>query len=104
VAIHAKNSLRRACITQVLDLPLTITALEAVGTKGLVTGENGQVLNLVATTATTICAIIAYQGAITKKEEIRVRVEEGATGIAFEATDVPSVARCTQSALNYCQK
>jgi hypothetical protein len=64
VAIHAEDSLRSASIAQVLDLPLTIAALEAIGAKRLVSGQYGQILNLVPTTATTICAIIADQGAI----------------------------------------
>ena len=40
MAVHTKDALRCAGIAQILDLPLAIPALEAVGAKGLVTCED----------------------------------------------------------------
>lgn len=41
----------------------------------------------------TICAIVTYQRAIAEEQQVCVRVEEGAAGVATEAVNVPSVTR-----------
>jgi hypothetical protein len=41
VARHAEDALRGAGIAQVLDLALAVAAAEAVGTEGLVAGQDG---------------------------------------------------------------
>ena len=61
MTVHAEYALRRAGISQVLNLFLAIAALEAVCTKGLVSREDGQVLNLVPTAAAAVCAVVANQ-------------------------------------------
>jgi hypothetical protein len=38
-----------------------------------------------------ICAVVAYQRAVAEQQQVRVRVEQGAAGVAAEAVDVPSV-------------
>jgi hypothetical protein len=91
VARHAEDALRRAGIAQVLDLALAVTAAETVGAEGLVARQDGQVLDLVAAVVAAICAVVAYQRAIAEQQQVRVRVEQGAAGIAAEAVDVPSV-------------
>lgn len=83
-----------AGIAQILDLALAIPAAEAVGAESLVSGQDGQVLDLVVAVVAAVGAVVAYQRAVTKEEEVRVRVEQGAAGVAAEAVDVPSVAGC----------
>lgn len=89
---HAEDTLRGASIAQILNLALAVPAPEAVCTKGLVAGQDGQVLDLVAAVVAAVCAIVAYQGAVAEEQQIGIRVEQGAAGVAAEAVDVPSVA------------
>jgi hypothetical protein len=60
VAVHAENALRRPRISQVLNLPLAIAALEAIGTEGLIASQYGKVLNLVSAITAAVGAIVAY--------------------------------------------
>jgi hypothetical protein len=89
---HAEYALRRASIAKVLNLALAVPASEAVGTESLVTGQDGQVLDLVAAVIAAVCAVVAYQRAVAEKQQIRIRVEEGTASVAAEAVDVPSVS------------
>jgi hypothetical protein len=92
VAVHTEHALGGPCIAQVLDLLFAVPTSKAAGTVGLVTREDGQVLDLVAAGAAAIGAAVADERAIAKEEEVRIGVEEGSAGIASEAVDVPSVA------------
>ena len=103
MAIHTEDTLRRAGVTQILDLPLAIPAFEAVGAKGLVAGEDCWILDLVTTAATAVRAIVANQGAIPKQQEVRIGIEEGITGIAAKAVNMPPVSRCIESAAVLCK-
>ena len=94
MAGHAEDALGSACIAQVLDLPLAIPAPEAVGAKGLVAGQDGEVFDLVAAVIAAVGAVVADQGAVSEQQQVGVRVEQGAAGVAAEAVDVPSVAGC----------
>ena len=94
MARHAEDALRRAGIAQILDLALAVPTPETVRTEGLVTRQDGQVFDLVAAVVTAVRAIVAYQRAIAEEQEVRIRVEEGAAGVAAEAVDVPSVPSC----------
>jgi hypothetical protein len=49
VAIHAKDSLRRPGIAQILDFPFAVPASKALGTESLFAGQDGQILDLVPT-------------------------------------------------------
>ena len=91
MARHAENTLRGTGISKVLNLALAVPAPEAVGTEGLVSSENGQVLNLVAAVVAAVCAVIAYQGPIAEEQEVGVGIEECTAGVAAEAVNVPSV-------------
>jgi hypothetical protein len=92
VAGHAEDTLRGAGIAQVLDLALAVPTPEAVGTEGLVAGQDGQVLDLVAAMIATVGTVVAYQGAVAEEQQVRIRVEEGAARVAAEAVDMPSVS------------
>jgi hypothetical protein len=94
VARHAEDSLRGAGIAQILDLALAVSTPEAVGTESLVARQNSQVLDLVPAMVAAVGAVVADERAVAKQEQVCVRVEEGAAGVAAEAVDVPSVARC----------
>lgn len=72
VAFHAKNPLRRPSIFQIFNLLLAVSAFEAGRTKGLVAGQDGQILNLIVTHTAAVCAIVADERAIAKEEEIGV--------------------------------
>lgn len=89
---HAEDTLRGAGIAQVLDLALAIPTPEAVGTEGLVAGQDGEILDLVAAVVAAICTVVAYQGAVAEQQQVRIRVEEGAARVAAEAVDMPSVS------------
>jgi hypothetical protein len=56
---HAEYALGRACISKVFDLSLAIPAAEAAGAKRLITGQDGQVFDLVATGTATVGAVVA---------------------------------------------
>jgi hypothetical protein len=68
MTVHAEYALRSPRISQVLDLLLAVPAFEAIGAEGLVSGQDGQILNLVAAAATAVCAVVADQGSITEKK------------------------------------
>jgi hypothetical protein len=61
MAIHAKDALRRPRVSQILNLPLAIAALEAIGTKGLVAGQYGEVFDLVPAITAAVGTVVAYQ-------------------------------------------
>ncbi len=67
IALHAEYALRRPCILQVIDLAFAIPTPEAARTEGLVTGEDGEVFDLVPTGAAAVRAVVADKGAIAKK-------------------------------------
>ena len=92
MAVHTKDALRCSSIAKVLDLLLTISTLEAISAESLVTGQDGQIFNLIATVTAAVCAVVAYERAIAKQEEVGIRIEECSAGIASEAVNVPSVA------------
>jgi hypothetical protein len=97
VARHAEDSLGGAGIAQVLDLSLAVAAAETVGTEGLVAGQDGEVLDLVATVIAAVGAIVANERAIAEQQQVGVRVEQGAARVAAEAVNVPSVPGCEGS-------
>jgi cobalamin biosynthesis protein CobD/CbiB len=92
VAAHAKDALGGPGISQIFDLPLTISAPEASSAEGLISGQDGQVFNFISTRATAVCAVVANQGAVAKEEQIRIGVEKRAARIAAEAVEMPSIA------------
>ena len=64
MTFHAEYTLRRSCIFEVLDFLFTIPTAEARGTKGLISSQDGQILDLVVTCAATIRAIVADEGTV----------------------------------------
>jgi len=99
VTTHAKDSLRCACISKILNLPLAIPAPETCCAKCLISCEDSQIFNLVPACTTAICTIVADQRAVTKQQQICVGVEEGPASVASKAVQVPSVASCRASAM-----
>jgi len=91
MALHTEDALACTSIAQVFNLPLAVATLEAVGTERLIAGQDREVFDFVPACAAAVGAIIANEGAITKKEEVGVGIEEGAACVATEAVDVPSV-------------
>lgn len=81
-------------IAQVLDLSLAIPTAEACCAKGLVSGQDGQVLNLITASTAAVGAIIADQRAISKQKEVRIRVKERVACVTTEAIEMPSVSSC----------
>lgn len=64
MAVHAEDALRCPSISEVLNLLLTVPALEASGAERLVSCENRQILDFVSTVATAVCAVVADEGAV----------------------------------------
>lgn len=83
--------MRGSGIAQVLDLPLAVSTAEARRAEGLVSGEDGEVFNLIAAGAAAVGAIVADEGAIAEQQEVRIRVEEGIARVASEAVEMPSI-------------
>jgi hypothetical protein len=97
VAGHTEDTLRGSCIAQVLNLSLAIPTPEAVGAKGLVAGQDGEVFDLVPAVVAAVGAVVADQGAVSEQQQVGVRVEQGAARVAAEAVNVPSISRCAMS-------
>ena len=64
MATHAKDSLTRARITQVLNLLFAIAAPKAAAAERLITGKDREVLNFVAAGAAAVRAAVADKGAV----------------------------------------
>lgn len=90
MAAHAKYTLRCPGIAQVLNLPLTVPTPKAGRTECLVSGQDGQVLNLVPTRIAAVCAVIAYKRSIAEKKEVCVGVEKGIACVAPKAVEMPA--------------
>lgn len=99
---HAKDTLRRPRVAQIFYLPLAVSTPKTGCAKGLVSGQDCQVFDLVAACAAAICAVVADEGAIAEEEEVGVGVKKGPAGVATEAIQMPSVAgwRKTVSAID----
>ena len=91
VTFHAKHSLRRPCVFQILDPLLAIATSEAVFAECSIASENSEVFNLVSTHVATVGAVAANDRPIAQKEEVRVRVKYGPTSIAAKAVCMPSI-------------
>lgn len=94
VAFHAKDTLRRPCIFEVLDLLLTVPTSKTGRAECLVAREDGEILDFVPTRTAAIRAIIANQRAVAEEQKICIRIQKGTACIAPEAVYVPSIARC----------
>lgn len=46
------------------------------------------------TSTAAIGTVVAYQGAVAEKEQVRVRTEQGLAVVALEAFNMPSVTGC----------
>lgn len=64
---HAEDTLRCTRISQVLNLALAVPAPKAVCTEGLVTSQDGQVLDLVSAVVAAVGAVVADQRAVSKQ-------------------------------------
>lgn len=95
MAIHAKDSLRCASIAKILNLLFAVPAPKALRTEGLVTRQDGQIFDLVATRIAAVGAIAANERAIAQEQKVCVRVEESAAGAASKAVDVPPISSFT---------
>jgi hypothetical protein len=60
VARHAKDALGSSGISKVLDFVFAVSTSEAACTESLISGQNGQIFNLVAASAAAICTVVAY--------------------------------------------
>ena len=91
---HTEDALRGAGIAEVLDLAVAAATSEAIGAKGLIAGQDGEILNLLVAGVAAVGAIVADQRSIAQQEQVCVRVQQGAAGVAAKATDMPSIAGC----------
>jgi len=60
----------------------------------LLSRENSEVFDLVATGVAAICAVVTDKRAVAQEEEVRVRIEKRAARIASKAFDMPSLPSC----------
>ena len=72
MAIHAKDTLRGASIAEVLDLAFAVSTAEAAGAKSLVSGEDSEILNLVAARRAAVGTVITYKRTVAEQEEVGV--------------------------------
>ena len=92
MAAHAKDALRSPSISEIFNLPLAVPTPEAGRTERLIARQNRQVLNLIAAGVAAVCAVVAYQRAITEEKEIRIRVQQSVASVAPEAVEMPPEA------------
>ena len=92
--MHAENALRSAGVAQVVYLLFAIAAFEALCAESFLACENSKVFDFVAACAAAVGAVIADEGAVTEEEKVGVGIEEGATSVAAETIDVPSISSC----------
>jgi hypothetical protein len=59
MATHTKDSLGGSGISQVLNLPLAVSASEATSTERLIGCQDSEIFDLIATSIATVRAIIA---------------------------------------------
>lgn len=88
---HAKDALRRARITQILNLPLAIATAEAAGAESLIASKDGQIFDFVTACIAAVGAVVANERAIAEQEKVGIGVEQSAACVTAEAVDVPSV-------------
>lgn len=75
MAVHAKDAVRGPGVAQILDLPLAVPTAEAGRTEGLVSCQDGEILNLVSTGAAAVGTVVADERAVAEQEEVRIRIE-----------------------------
>ena len=92
MAVHAENALRGARVTQVFNLSLAVPTSEAGSTECLVTGQDGQIFNLISTDGAAVGAVVADERAIAEEEKVGVGVKKRATRSAAKAIEMPSVS------------
>lgn len=92
MTFHAKYPLRCPGIFEILNLLLAISTSETGGTKRLISGENGKILNFIPTGTAAIGTIIADEGAVAKEKEVGIGIQECAACVAPEAVNMPSIA------------
>lgn len=68
MTIHTEDALGCARIAQVFDLSLAVAASEALSTEGLITGEDGEILNFVTAGVATIGTVATDQGTVAEEE------------------------------------
>jgi hypothetical protein len=68
MTFHAKYPLRRPGVFEILNLLLAISTSETGGTKRLVSGENGKILDFIPTGAAAIGTIVADEGSVAEEE------------------------------------
>ena len=109
MAAHAKDALGGARISQILNLPLAVPTPEAARAEGLITGQDGKILDLVTARVAAVCAIVADEGAIAEQQKVRIGIKEGAAGVAPEAVNVPEregvegVSEVSRSPMSSCE-
>jgi hypothetical protein len=64
MAVHAEDPLRCSRVPKILNLPLAVATAKAGSTESLISGENGQILNLIATGAAAVRAVVADERSI----------------------------------------
>ena len=93
MAFHAEDPLRRPGVFEIFNLLLAVPTSKTCCAKGLIAGEDGQILDFVPTGAAAICTVVADERAVAEEEEVCIRVEESAASVAAEAVNMPTIAR-----------
>ena len=94
MTVHAKYPVSGPGIAQVFDLSLAVPTAEACCAKGLVSGQDGQVLNLITASTTAVGAVVANKRPISKQKEVCIRVKERVACVTTKAVEMPSVSSC----------
>jgi ABC-type sulfate transport system permease component len=64
VAVHAKYAVGRPGVAQVFNLPFAVPTAEAGCAEGLITGQDGKILDLVPAGTAAVGAVVADERAI----------------------------------------
>ena len=72
---HAEYALRRPCISEILYALFAIPAPETAATEGLISSQNGKILDFRAAGRAGVGAGVADERSVAKKEKVRVGIE-----------------------------
>ena len=104
MTLHAKYPLRGSGILEILNLLFTVPTSKTRCTERLISRQDGKILDLVPASTTTICTIVADERPVAEEKKICIGVEQGATGIAAEAVDMPTIARWERLSITASQR
>lgn len=67
MTLHAEYALRSSGVAKVVNLAFAVPAFETASAEGLVPGQYGKILDLIAACAAAVGTVVADERAVTEK-------------------------------------